>query len=70
VISNPGRGINNVTDKVEPRFFLWNSRVTMTFNAAGELQTIVKDEPGGAVYTKTFTWTNGNPTGISAWVET
>lgn len=40
---------------------------TLTYNADGTIATMVK-VVGGVTYTKTFSYTDGNVTGISAWV--
>lgn len=40
---------------------------TLTYNADGTIATMVK-VVGGVTYTKTFSYTSGNITGISAWV--
>jgi hypothetical protein len=40
---------------------------TLTYNADGTIATMVK-VVGGVTYTKTFSYTSGNVTGISAWV--
>lgn len=43
-----------------------NASVALTWNADGTLATLAKTI-GATTYTKTFTWTDGNLTGISAW---
>lgn len=43
-----------------------NSSLALTWNADGTLATIAKTI-GATTYTKTFTWTDGNLTAISAW---
>lgn len=40
---------------------------TLTYNADGTIATMVK-VVGGVTYTKTFSYTDSNLTGISAWV--
>ena len=43
-----------------------NPSLALTWNADGTLASIVKTI-GATSYTKTFSWTDGNLTGISAW---
>ena len=43
-----------------------NSSLALTWNGDGTLASIVKTI-GATSYTKTFTWTSGNLTAISAW---
>jgi len=44
-----------------------NSSTVLTWNADGSLKTVGKTI-GATTYTKSFTWTDGALTGISAWV--
>jgi len=43
-----------------------NPSMTLSYDVDGNLETMTKTVEG-VVYTKTFTWTSGNLTGISAW---
>lgn len=44
-----------------------NPSMTLAYDASGNLTTLTKTIDA-TTYTKTFTWTNGNLTAISAWV--
>lgn len=43
-----------------------NASLTLTYDSDGNLQTLTKTI-GATTYTKTFTWTNGSLTAVSAW---
>jgi len=44
-----------------------NASYVLTYDGTGKLQTLAKTVDA-TTYTKTFTWTGDNLTGISAWV--
>ena len=43
-----------------------NASLVLTYNASGQL-TALEKTIGSTTYTKSFTWTDGNLTGISNW---
>lgn len=59
--------LNPVSGALEkPTGIQGNASLALTYDGDGNLATIVKTI-GATTYTKTFTWTSGNLTAISAW---
>lgn len=59
--------LNPVSGALErPTDIQGNASIALTYDVDGNLETIVKTI-GATSYTKTFTWTDGKLTGMSAW---